>query len=351
MVRRDWSVYTLGMSEQERVEVEPVEPAPDSAVQSALRVIDAEAEALRCLRRRIGEEFSRAVDLILACKGRVVTTGMGKAGFIASKVSATLASCGTPSIHLHPVEAVHGDLGRLVRGDILLAMSKSGETEELLRLLPSVKASGVDVIAMTESRSSTLGRLADLVLELGPINEAGSLGLAPTASTLAMLALGDALALVVQERSDFGPEEFARFHPGGQLGRSLMRVHEIMRKGNRNPLVRSGTTAFDTMAFYSNCPGRPGAALIVDDGGKLLGLFTDGDLRRHLRAGSSEFLHRSVDDVMTKNPKTVAPGKLAAEALAILKEHQVDQLPVVDEAGRAVGLLDVQDLLELKITL
>lgn len=324
--------------------------AEHEIIASALRVLDQEAAALAGLRERIGAEFCHAVRLVLDCEGRVVTTGMGKAGFIAQKVSATLASLGKPSIYLHPAEAVHGDLGRLVSGDVLLALSKSGETEELLRLIPPVKAYGVKIIAMTERTDSTLGSLADLVLELGSITEAGPLGLAPSASTLAMLALGDALALVVQARSNFGPDEFARFHPGGQLGRNLMRVDEVMRKGERNPLVPRGTTVYDAMVSYNNCPGRPGAALIIDEDETLLGIFTDGDLRRHLKEGTEGLLDLPVDEVMTRSPKTISPDKLAAEALNMIHQYHVDQIPVVGEGGEAVGLVDVQDLLEVRIS-
>jgi arabinose-5-phosphate isomerase len=274
---------------------------------------------------------------------------MGKAGLIAGKVSATLASTGTPSIFLHPAEAVHGDLGRVVQGDLVLAFSKSGETEELLRFLPVVKASGVPLLAITETKDSTLGQLADLVLEMGPIDEAGEHGLAPSASTVAMLALGDALALVVQEGRNFGPEEFARFHPAGSLGRRLLRIKEIMRKGERNPLVPQGATLRETLFVMTKTPGHPGAALVVDQEQRLVGIFTDGDLRRCLEKGIEGLLDRRIDSVMTRSPRKISQDRLAAEAFNQLKENRVDQLPVVDELGKAVGILDVQDLLELKI--
>lgn len=324
--------------------------AADSArLESARRILDLEARAVASVRDRLDEDFVEVVRLMLQLSGRVVVTGMGKAGLIAQKVSATLASTGTPSIFLHPAEAVHGDLGRVVSGDILLAFSKSGETEELLRLVPCTGAiDGVRVVAITESRDSTLARLADQVIELGPIDEAGPHGLAPSASTLAMLAVGDALALVVQEGRDFGPEEFARFHPGGSLGRSLMRVEEVMRTGEHIPLARGGMTIRQTLVAMTETPGRPGVAVIIDDEHRLLGYFTDGDLRRHLEQGTENFLDLSIEDAMTTKPTTLGPDRLASEALATLRRLTVDNMPIVDAEGRVVGLLDLQDLLALK---
>ena len=210
----------------------------DARIERARQIVECEAVAVRQVADGLGEPFLKALDLVLGLRGRVVTTGMGKAGFIAQKVSATLASTGTPSIFLHPAEAIHGDLGRVDEGDLLLAFSKSGETEELLVMLPHVKSCGATLVAVTQDQGSTLGRHSDLVLELGRIDEAGPHGLAPSASTTAMLALGDALALVVQEGRDFGPEDFARFHPGGDLGRKLMKVAELMRTDDRNPKVQ-----------------------------------------------------------------------------------------------------------------
>lgn len=322
----------------------------DPRIQSALEILDHETRAVAGLRRWIGREFSFVVGEILVLAGRVVTTGMGKAGLIARKVSATLASTGTPSIFLHPAEAVHGDLGRVVAGDMLLAFSKSGETEELLRLIPALKSIEVEVrvVAVTEGQESTLGRISDTVLELGPIHEAGPHGLAPSASTLAMLALGDALALVVQKERNFGPVEFARFHPAGQLGRELMQVREVMRKAERNPLVLAGATVREALVCMTETPGRPGAANVVDQEGILIGFFTDGDLRRLLKGNTVNMLDLAIEEVMTRSPKTIAPDRLATEALGVLRKHAVDNLPVVDARGRAVGLVDLQDLLELQ---
>jgi len=321
----------------------------DPRIERAREIVAREAAAVQQVGERLGPEFLRVLDLVLALRGRVVTAGMGKAGFIAQKVSATLASTGTPSIFLHPAEAIHGDLGRVDAGDLLLAFSKSGETEELLVMLPHVKAVGVPVVGVTQERTSALGQHCDLVLELGRIDEVGPYGLAPSASTTAMLALGDALALVVQEGRRFGPDEFARFHPGGDLGRRLMKVAELMRTGERNPTVRTGATVLQAIEVMTRTPGRPGATSIVDDGGRLLGFFTDGDLRRLIEKGLPNPRERNIDDAMTRRPRSIRPDTYALEALALLHQFAVDQLPVVDDGGRLLGLLDVQDLLNLKI--
>jgi arabinose-5-phosphate isomerase len=321
----------------------------DQRIERAREIVEREAAAVRQVADRIGTTFLRTLDMILGLRGRVVTTGMGKAGFIAQKVSATLASTGTPSIFLHPAEAIHGDLGRVDPGDLLLAFSKSGETQELLVMLPHVKAVGVPLVAITQTVDSTLARHSDLVLELGLIDEAGPFGLAPSASTTAMLALGDALALVVQDGRRFGPDEFARFHPGGDLGRRLMKVGELMRQGDRNPRVQSGSTVLQAIEVMTRTPGRPGATSVVDQDGRLLGFFTDGDLRRLIEDGLANPRERRIDEAMTKNPRSIVPDTFALEALALLHQFAVDQLPVVDGDGRLLGLLDVQDLLNLKI--
>ena len=304
---------------------------------------------MRLVAQRLDGEFGRVVDRVLALPGRVVTSGMGKAGLVAQKISQTLASTGTPSLYLHPADAVHGDLGRVIRGDLLLALSKSGETEEVLRLLAPVRAQGVPVVSITQSRTSTLGQHSDHVLELGPIEEVGPWQLAPSASTTAMLALGDALALVIQGGRNFGPEDFARYHPAGDLGRRLMRVEELMRTGERNPQVSTGSTVLQAIETMTRTPGRPGATSIVDAEHRLVGFFTDGDLRRLLQQGRTDVRVLGIDDVMTRNPRTIKPATFALEALAYLHEHRVDQMPVVAEDRRLLGLLDVQDLLDLRL--
>ena len=321
----------------------------ESRIELARKIVKQEAEVVASVADRIGESLDTVVGLMLNLPGRVVTTGMGKAGIIAEKASATFASTGTPSIFLHPAEAVHGDLGRVVQGDLLLAFSKSGETEEVLRLLGPVKAAEVTVVAITQSADSTLGQHSNQVLELGAIEEAGTHALAPTASTTAMLALADALALVVMEGRQFGPAEFARFHPGGDLGRRLMKVEELMRQGDRNPCVTKTASLLEAITVMGSTPGRPGATSVIDDTGKLVGFFTDGDLRRLVESGPDAIRDIPIEEVMTANPKSIAPGTLAVEAMAFLRNHRVDQIPVIDSAGNAIGLLDVQDLIDLKI--
>ena len=321
----------------------------DPRIERARQIVECEAVAVRQVADGLGDTFLRALDLILELRGRVVTTGMGKAGFIAQKISATLASTGTPSIFLHPAEAIHGDLGRVEKGDLLLAFSKSGETGELLVMLPHVKANGVPMVAVTQQKTSTLGRHSDLVLELGRIDEAGPHGLAPSASTTAMLAIGDALALVVQEGREFGPEDFARFHPGGDLGRRLMKVGELMRTGDRNPQIQDTSTVLEAIEIMTRTPGRPGATSVVDHQGRLVGFFTDGDLRRLIEHGLSNPRERRIDEAMTPSPRSISADTFALEALALLHQFEIDQLPVVDGDGKLLGLLDVQDLLNLKI--
>lgn len=321
----------------------------DPRIERARQIVECEAAAVRQVADGLGAPFLRALDMVLGLQGRVVTTGMGKAGFIAQKTSATLASTGTPSIFLHPAEAIHGDLGRVEAGDLLLAFSKSGETEELLVMLPHVKACGAALVAVTQAKGSTLGRHSDVVLELGQIAEPGPHGLAPSASTTAMLALGDALALVVQEGREFGPEDFARFHPGGDLGRKLMKVSELMRTGDRNPCVQDDATVLAAIEVMTRTPGRPGATSVVNRAGELVGFFTDGDLRRLIEDGFSSPRELGIAAAMTPSPRSISAETFALEALALLHQFAIDQLPVVDDQGCLVGLLDVQDLLNLKI--
>lgn len=321
----------------------------EQTVSRGREVLRLESEALRALAEGLGEAFPDACDLIRECRGRVVVSGMGKAGLVGQKISATLASTGTPSLFLHPAEALHGDLGRMRPEDLLLALSKSGSTREVVQLVPAVKALGAPVVAMCAQADSPLGRAADLVLELGEAPEACPLGLAPTVSTTAMLALGDALAMTVLEQRDFTREEFARFHPAGSLGKSLMRVGEIMRTGEELPLVRSGASLQDALAVMTSTPGRPGAALVVDADDTLLGIFTDGDLRRLAQAGTLA-LDAAVDAHMAADPKRIEDAMLVGEALHLFKSTQVDQMPVVAAGtARVVGLVDVQDLLEVRV--
>jgi arabinose-5-phosphate isomerase len=315
----------------------------------ARRVLDVEADALRRLRGRIGREFAQAVHLLYRCKGTVVTSGIGKAGIIAQKISATLASTGTPSHFLHAAEAVHGDLGRVRPQDIVLILSYGGETAEVTRLLAQLEKMKVPVVAMTGTADSTLARKAKVLLWMGQIEEACPLGLAPSATTTAMLALGDALALTVLKRRQqdgrFSRQEFALYHPGGTLGRQLILVDTIMRQGRNLPRARDSLTVGRAVAGLKGMRRRSGAICLVDGRGRLTGIFTDADLRRLLESGRGDAMDRPVAEVMTRNPKCVRQGDTAADAIAIINRHFIEELPVVDGRGRLVGLVDVQDLL------
>lgn len=313
----------------------------------AAEVIRIEAAAIAHLEERLDARFDEAVELVLGCAGQVVVTGMGKAGLVGQKISATLASTGTPSFFLHPAEALHGDLGRLREGDLLLALSNSGETDEVNVVIGGARRIGARVIGITGRPDSTLGRHADTVLNIGRVEEACPMQLAPTASTTAMLALGDALAMVVLGERGFGRTDYARFHPAGALGRRLMTVAEVMRKQDELPLVNMGTSVADVLIQTSETPGRPGAALVVDGAGRLAGIFTDGDLRRLLEQGGQAFLQEPVDDVMVRDPKTLTPEQLAEDAMHLLQKHRIDQAPVLDAERMPVGLVDVQDLLDI----
>ena len=333
--------------------------APPVDLELARGVLSAEGGAIRDLAGRIGPSFEQAAREVYGCAGKVVLTGVGKAGIIAQKISATLASTGAGSIYLHPVEALHGDLGRVQRGDVVLVLSHSGASEEIVRLLDHLKARGSRLIAITGKADSPLGRHADVTICYGPVEEACPHGLAPTVSTSCMLALGDALALVVMRMRDFQPEDFAAFHPAGDLGRKLLKVEQAMtfRQGERLKVVSDGLKLGEALAQAEQAPRRSGAMILVDGAGRLSGILTDADLRRALvhgrglaglATGGSDILGRPVKDFMIANPKRVRLGDLASEALAIMNRHRIDELPVVDDAGRAVGLIDVQDLLGIK---
>jgi len=321
----------------------PDKPSDDLAF--ARMVIGSEVRALQGVAKRLDEAFQRAVGMLFGCTGRVVVTGIGKAGLIGQKISATLASTGTPSYSLHPVDAIHGDLGRIVEGDVVLALSNSGETE-VVQVLKAVKRMGARVIAVTGNPRSTLAKQADVVLDIGTIEEPCPLGLAPSASTTAMLALGDALALAVANRRKFDKEQYALYHPGGELGRKLMKVEEVMRGLDHCAVVRGSATVKEALARVDRVPGRAGAACVTDRAGRLIGIFTDGDLRRRVREDTA-FLQGPISAVMTRNPKHIRLGSLAHEAAAILKKHRIDELPVADEHGKLCGIVDVQDLLEV----
>lgn len=326
-----------------------MKPSNHPRIAGAREVIATEARTLSQLQDRIDESFVKAVDLILGCQGLVVVTGMGKAGIIGQKISATFASTGTASIFLHPAEAAHGDLGRIRETDILLALSNSGETEEVLRLLNPVKKLGAKIISITGEPNSPLAKHSDVVLNIGDVDEACPLGLAPTASTTALLAMGDALAMVASGERKFSREKFALYHPAGSLGRDLMKVSDVMRKGEKLPAAKEGGTVAQVIKIMTITPGRPGAAVIIDPAGKLKGFFSDGDLRRLLEGKDADSLLSSpIEKVMTPSPKTVGPDQLVGEALNIFSSYKIDQLVVIDSEKKVVGLLDVQDLLEIK---
>lgn len=322
---------------------------PAERLQRARQALRLEARAIAQLEELVGDSFLDAIDRILACEGDVVVTGLGKAGLIGRKISATFASTGQHSIFLHPAEALHGDLGRIRPRDLLLALSNSGETAEVKQVVPVARKIGAEIVAMTGRPDSTLARLADVVLDIGRPDEACPLGLAPTTSTAAMLALGDALAVVVQAERDFGREDYALFHPAGSLGRRLMHVREIMRQGEELPLVSAGASVRQALLVMTETPGRPGAALVRDQDGRLVGIFTDGDVRRMLQEPGDvgARLEGPIDESMGADPTTIGPDQLVEEAERVLRERKVDQIPVVDEGGRPVGLLDVQDLLDV----
>jgi arabinose-5-phosphate isomerase len=312
-------------------------------LEAGRRALGIEARAVAGLADRLGEDFVRACGLFLACRGRIVVTGMGKSGHVAGKIAATLASTGSPAFFLHPAEASHGDLGMLTPQDAVLALSNSGETEEVLTILPLIKRMGVPLVAMTGNPRSTLAREADVHLDVSVPEEACPLNLAPTASTTAALAMGDALSVAMLERRGFTPEDFARSHPGGRLGRRLLlRVEDVMRRGAELPVVEESTTLSAGLLEMS----RKGLGLtaIADGGGRVLGIFTDGDLRRTLDRQVD--VHRTtMGEVMTRNCKVIGPGELAAEAVRLMEQHRITGLLVVDDAGRLVGALNVHDLL------
>jgi len=310
---------------------------------TAIEVLNIESKAISSLTGSIGNEFKRAIDMILSATGRVVVTGMGKPGIVGQKISATLSSTGTASLFLHPADAIHGDLGRVKKDDIIIALSNSGETEEVIRLIPIIKKIGADLIALTGNRNSTLAKNSDAVLYVGVRREACPFGLAPTASTTAMLAMGDALSVALVKAKGFRVEDFAFYHPGGTLGKKLwLKVEDVMRKGSNHSIVKDSSTVRHVL--YSVTKARAGSATIVDKRGRLAGIFTDGDLRRCLGKDPA-ILNRKIKDVMTKNPSAIIKGKTAMEALHLLQNKKIDEIPVVDKGRRPVGLVDVQDLL------
>ncbi len=326
----------------------PVIPAADvTRLRAGKQIIRDEATALTTVAETLGVEFSQAVDAILGCRGRVVVTGMGKAGWIGQKIAATLSSTGTPAQFLHPAEAVHGDLGCLHAADVVIALSNSGETDEICQLVGHTKSLAACLIAITGRRGSTLAAAADIALILGPLGEAGQLKLAPTNSTTAMLAVGDALAIVVSEERGFTPQDFARFHPGGSLGNRLKTVAETMRRGAELRIAAETMSIRDALVRLSRPDRRTGAVMLVDADGLLTGIFTDSDLVRLLERRADEQLDQPIADVMTRGPVTIAAEAMLTEALALLSQRRISELPVVDPDGRPVGLIDITDVIGL----
>ena len=314
------------------------------SISMAKKVLMNESKAIAKLANKINKDFERSVNVLAKVKGRVIVTGMGKPGFIAQKVSATMSSTGTPSLYLHPAEALHGDIGRVMRDDIVIAFSNSGETEEVVKLIPIIKKIGAKLIAVTGNGKSTLAANSDFVIDSSIDKEACPMGLAPTTSTTAMLALGDALAIALLEKKNFKPRDFALYHPGGVLGKRLiLKVLDIMRPKSKTPIVKKNTRIKDVLLKITKM--RAGSAIVIDGKGKLIGIFTDGDLRRHLEQGK-DLLTKKVGDVMTKSPVVIIEDRLAAEAFEILRDRKIDEIPVVDKKGCPVGVLDVQDILK-----
>jgi arabinose-5-phosphate isomerase len=316
------------------------------AIQEAKRVLEVEAAAILSLIEHLDDTFVKVVELIDACRGRVVTMGLGKSGIICKKIGATLASTGTPSFFLHPAEAIHGDLGVVVKGDVALAISNSGETEELVRLLPSLKRIGANIVAITGNPNSTLARGADFHLSAAIPQEACPLGLAPTASTTATLALGDALAMALLLRKGFKEEDFAFLHPGGKLGKRFQRVRDLMHSGDQLPTVRLDASMKD--AIYEMSKKRFGITAVVDDGGMLRGAISDGDLRRLLEKDDL-IVRRTAAESMTASPVTIAAGELASAALQVMEERKITSLFITDESGRLEGIIHLHDLWSLEL--
>jgi len=317
------------------------------SLESARRVLRIEAQAIAGLLERLDASFERAVEILLGCKGRVVVTGMGKSGLIGRKVSATFASTGTPSLFLHPAEALHGDLGMLVRGDALVAISYSGESPEILQLLETVKRLDIPLVTLSGHPRSTLGTASDVVLDISVREEACSLNLAPTASTTAALVMGDALAVALLERRGFGLEDFAALHPAGRLGKQLRRVEHLMHAGADVPRVRVSTKLPEVI--YEMSRKGLGMTTVVEDADRLVGIITDGDLRRLMEKRKGEAFELAAGECMTRNPVTIAPEELAGKALHLMEKRKITSVVVVDREKRVQGVVHIHDLWTLQL--
>lgn len=314
-------------------------------IETAKRVLRIEAEAIEALIDRISESFGKAVEIILNSKGRVVVTGMGKSGLIGKKIAATLASTGTPAFFMHPAEAIHGDLGMVTSDDVIIAISNSGETEEVIRLIPFLKRFNVKLIAITGNNGSTLAQQADVSLDVSIREEACPLGIVPTASTTATLAMGDALAVALLKRRGFKEEDFAMYHPGGSLGKRLfIKVRDLMHTGDALPVVEPDTPMTEAIMEISS--KRLGVTAVVDGERRIMGIITDGDLRRGIQKYGKAFFDMRAEEVMTKNPKTISADELAAKALALMEEKSITSLLVPDRNGRLEGIIHIHDILK-----
>ena len=318
----------------------------ENCIQEANEVLNIEAEAVKHLKKSINSKFREAMKMIVSSQGRVVFTGMGKSGLIAKKLAATFSSTGTPAFFVHAGEALHGDLGMITTDDVIIAISNSGETEELMKLLPAIRRIGANMISLTGDKTSTLAQYSDICLFAGVEEEACPHGLAPTASTTATLAFGDALAIALSKLKGFTPEDFALYHPGGSLGRRLLTtVKDVLEIRKRNPTVQTDTTVKE--ALFTMTDSKMGSTSVVDQEGKIVGIIADGDIRRLLKR-SSDFLEKPVSDCMTENPTTITTDKLAAKALKIMEDKEINDLPAVKD-GKPVGMLNFQDLLRAKV--
>jgi arabinose-5-phosphate isomerase len=312
-------------------------------IERARNVLDLESRAIKAIRDSLDETFENAINILLECKGRVVVTGMGKSGLVGRKISATFSSTGTPSFFMHPAEGSHGDSGAVMKNDVVLAISNSGETQELLYLLPLIKRLGLKMIAMTGHKESTLAQKSNVTLNIAVDKEACPLGLAPTASTTATMALGDALAIVLLEKRGFTPEDFLMFHPSGKLGKGLLwRVEDLMVSGNNMPVVKENITFHESL--YTISEKGLGMAVVVDQNSKMTGIITDGDIRRALNK-SPDTSKTIVKDVMTRNPKTIEPSALAASALQLMEQFSITSIVIIDENNIPCGVLHIHHLL------
>lgn len=317
------------------------------SIETARRVLRIEAEAIQSLLARLDARFDRAVESLLACKGRVVVTGMGKSGLIGRKVAATFSSTGTPSTFLHPAEALHGDLGMLLAGDVVLAVSYGGETEEIVALLPTIKRLGLPLVTLTGNIRSSLATASDIVLDTSVHEEACSLNLAPTASTAAAMALGDALAIALLERRGFNHDDFAALHPGGRLGKKLLRVQDLMHAGDALPSVSLGAGMPDVI--YEMSRKGLGMTTVLESGGALGGIITDGDLRRLMQQRRGDTFELTAAECMSRNPATIAPGEFASAALHLMEQRKITSIVVVDENRRVSGVIHLHDLWTLEL--